>query len=259
MKSLATLTPRGAGSAGPAVIFDRSVELDGLRNRVAGGRSFLFHGPTGVGKTLLLSAVCSEFSRVLWSAQTQTPQALYKNLADALLLARDPRLVKACPAGASFLQKKSAIALKGIVREALRDSQYVVVLDHLVRPSQLLAAGVRELIIDCSVPVIAVSRSDHMEDAGFLLPMFPDRSERCALRNFNADTAKLFAAWSAREEGLTSGNLAQFLDSVVAYGEGNPGAIRKMIRMAREPQYSCGGQIKSAPLYIDYKIAMVKQ
>jgi hypothetical protein len=29
--------------------------------------------------------------------------------------------------------------------------------------------------------------------------------------------------------------------------------------MAKAPRYSCGGQIKTTPLYIDFKIAMVGQ
>ena len=63
----------------------------------------------------------------------------------------------------------------------------------------------------------------------------------------------------AEREGLTADNLAQFLDRVVEYSDGNPGAMLKMIRMARDPKYFHGNQIKITPLYIDYKIAMISQ
>jgi AAA ATPase domain len=253
-----------SGYCGPPAtsqtIFAREAEIEELRARFARRRSFLLHGPAGVGKTLLLAAVCPEVPDVLYSASNPTPQALYRNLAAALFAARDQKITKAFPAGVSSLQeRKSAVALKGIVREVLRNSKYWVVVDHLARPSQSVAASVRELMVECSVPVLAVSRSAHMEDAGFVLQLFPDRAEQFALRNFDSSTARSFADWCARRESLTAENLAQFLDKVNAYSAGNPGAIEQMIRLAKSPQYSCGGQIKTAPLYIDFKLAMVSQ
>ena len=69
--------------------------------------------------------------------------------------------------------------------------------------------------------------------------------------------ARQFAAAFAEHEGLTAGNLAQFLEKVVEYSDGNPGAMLHMIRLASSPKYAHENQIKIAPLYIDYKIAMV--
>ena len=91
------------------------------------------------------------------------------------------------------------------------------------------------------------------------LPLFPDRSERFSLRNFDPEPARLFAAGCAEREGLTAENLEQFLDRVVEYSEGNPGAMLEMTRMANAPKYSHKNHIKITPLYIDYKIAMVSQ
>jgi len=118
------------------------------------------------------------------------------------------------------------------VRDALLNSKYLVVVDHLVRPSQALAASIRELMPNCSIPVVAVSRSAHMEDVGFALPLFPERTERVALRNFDPEVAILFAAEYAERESLTAVNLDQFLNRIVEYSGGNPGAMLQMIRMA---------------------------
>ena len=120
-------------------------------------------------------------------------------------------------------------------------------------PSQALAASIRELMLNWSVPVVAVSRSAHMEDVGFVLRLFPDRAERFALRNFDPEITRRFAAGYAEREGLTAENLEQFLDRVVEYSDGNPGAMLQMIRMAKAPKYSHENQIKITPLYIDYK------
>lgn len=233
--------------------------MEQLRQRLALRRSFLLHGPSGVGKTLLLSAVLADFPDILYSASNPTPQALYHGLAELLLGARRPVLVKACPNGMSSLSTKSAVAVKGLVRDALLNSGYLVVLDHLKRPSQTLAAALRELMLNCSLPVVAVTRSPHMEDAGFILPLFGDRSERLALRNFDPDKAARFAEAFAQSEGLAADNLPQFVDKVVEYGQGNPGAMLRMICLARDPKYRHENRIKIAPLYIDYKIATVSE
>jgi len=242
-----------------STIFGREEEVEHLRKRFAARSSFLFHGPAGVGKTLLLSLPSVEFPDVLYSPDNSTPQALHRNLAQLLLQARHPVFTHASPGGLPSLHTKTAIALKGLLREALSDSKYLVIADHLVRPSQALAASIRELMVNWSVSVIAVSRSAHMEDVGFVLPLFPDRAERFALRNFAPEIASRFARGCAEREGLAAENLDQFLDRVVEYSDGNPGAMLQMIRMASAPQYSHGSHIKITPLYIDYKIAMVNQ
>jgi hypothetical protein len=54
--------------------------------------------------------------------------------------------------------------------------------------------------------LIAVARSAHMEDVGFFFPMFSDRSEKYALRNFDSDTAREFAVRTAQEMHLNAAN-----------------------------------------------------
>jgi GTPase SAR1 family protein len=240
-------------------IFGRTQEIEQLRQRVAQRRSFLLHGPAGVGKTLLLSAVLPGLPDILYSASNPTPQALYRSLAELLLVAGHPIFRTSCPNGSVSLQAKSAVSLKGLLRDALLNSSYLVVLDHLLRPSQALAASIRELMLNCSVPVIAVARSAHMEDVGFVSPLFADRSDKLAMRNFDPELAEQFAATLARREGLHAENLTQFLERVVEYSDGNPGAMLRMIRLARDPRYFHEKQIKVTPLYIDYKIAMVSE
>lgn len=240
-------------------IFGRDAELSELRFRISQRHSFLFYGPAGVGKSLLLLLTWGKCPRTLYSPASGSPQELYKNLATSLLTVRNQALTRACARGVASLEKKSAVAMRGIVREALNGSEYLVILDHMKRPSQAVAAAVRELMSNCSVPVVAVSRSAHMEDAGFVLPLYPGRSDRISLRNFDSDVALHFARWCAEAAGLKAMNLDAFLSGVVQQSEGNPGAIKRMIQMAKLPKYSSGGQIKSAPLCIDFKISAISR
>ena len=55
----------------PAAIYGRDAELEQLRQLVSRRRSFLLHGPSGVGKTLLLKHVAREVPR--WSIATNPP------------------------------------------------------------------------------------------------------------------------------------------------------------------------------------------
>jgi hypothetical protein len=232
-----------------ASVCGREEEMHQLRERLAARHSFLLHGPAGVGKTLLLSELLPDVPKVLYSPQNPTPQVLYRNLAVALLADGWQ--------GIKSVETKTAVALKGVVRDAVRNSEYLIVADHLQRPSQALAASIRELMLSCSVPVVAVSRSDHMEDAGFVLHLFSDRKDKFAIRNFDPDVATRFAKSCVERERLQAENVVQFVERIVEFSNGNPGAIEQMIRMAKSAKYSHQGQIKVTPLYIDYKLAMV--
>jgi predicted AAA+ superfamily ATPase len=80
-------------------IFDRVEEVEQLRQRLAARRSFLLHGPAGVGKSTLLSLLWPQFPNVLYCAQNPTSQALYRNLARLLLAASHPSNTTALPCG----------------------------------------------------------------------------------------------------------------------------------------------------------------
>ena len=130
----------------------------------------------------------------------------------------------------------------------------MVVLDHLHRPSHSFAAMVHELMISCSVPVVAVARSAHMEDAGFVAPLFPDRADKLAIKNFDPETAQGFAKLVAEDHKLRAENLGDFLARLVEFSEGNPGAIASMINMATMSKYRLEEHIIVSPLYIDFRL-----
>ncbi len=239
----------------PAFLFDRDEEIEGLRQRLNKRRSFLLHGPSGVGKTLLLQRVLHDFPQALCSPDSTAAQPVFRNLASGLLAAGDPQVLRAMGRqGIEGLKSKSAVALKGITLDALRARECWVVLDHLALPSQSFAAAVREIMGWGHTPVIAVARSAHMEDVGFLQPLFSDRSERFELRNFSLAVAEQFAQEVVRRAGLFAENMGEFLDRVLEFSQGNPGAILSMLEMAKHPKYRSAEHIKITPLYLDFRL-----
>jgi DNA polymerase III delta prime subunit len=239
----------------PDFIFGREHELQSLAKRLAARRPLLVYGPTGVGKTLLITAVLRGLPDFLYSPDSTTINAVFRSIAQRLWDLRAAPLVKSFgKPGANAIKTKSALNLKGVLRDALHDGKYCLVLDHIRRPSYSFAATVRELMGWCNTPVITIARSAHMEDTGFLQALYPDRADRFELKNFDAETAEHFALEAARRSGLSAQNMSDFVERVLEYSQGNPGAIVAMLDMAKHPQYRSHDRIKITPLYIDFRL-----
>jgi len=239
-------------------IFGRDQELARLRDRLQQRRSLLVHGPAGVGKTALLKSAISSLPMFLYCDRSPSVQALFRQLATQLLQSGNPRLKNFCGLGGeNKIKTASAVNVKGVIAEALRESHYTLVIDHLTRPAPAFAASIRTVIGWCDTPIIAVARSAHMEDVGALHPLFPDRNDRFELKNFDPDTAQQFIDEVLKRNGPQAENLSEFREKVLAYSQGNPGAIVSMVDMAKWPKYSSTGRIMISPLYIDYRLSRV--
>lgn len=235
------------------LIFHREEELRSLNERLLKRKPFLLHGPTGVGKTLLIRHLAKARPEVLYCESSASIHLVFRSVAQGLLDRGDPRVQRAC-GDRDSIREKSAISLKGIVMGALRESSYTVVLDHLERPSQSFAAVAREIVGWCSTPVVSLSRSHHMEDTGFLESLYADRHARYELQNFDRVTAEKFAEELVGRDRLSASNIREFLLKVLELTKGNPGAIVAMLRMAAHPQYRSGEHIKITPLYVDFRM-----
>lgn len=240
----------------PTAIYGRDAELEQLRQQVTRHRSFLLHGPAGVGKTLLLTQLADGFVDILYCGESPNSQTVFRMLAATLFAKKNYVVVTACgKSGLNAIKGKSAVSLRGIVTEALRGGGYWIALDHVQSPSQSYATALKDVCSWTGTPLIAASRSEHMEDVGFLLSMFSGRSAKFALRNFDSDTAKEFAMQTAQEMQLQAANRDKAIEKIVQYSKGNPGAIIAMLRMAVSPKYVAQDHVKLSPLYIDFRLS----
>jgi DNA polymerase III delta prime subunit len=237
----------------PEFIFGREEERQRIAQHLAKAHPFLIYGPSGVGKTLLLRSVLSEYSTVLYCEDSSTINVVFRSLAQSLLRLGSSRAQSAFR-NVDGIKTKSAVSLKGIVMDSLNDGKYSVVLDHLKRPSYSFAAAVREMMGWGSTPVSAVARSSHMEDAGFLQPFYGDRSQKCEIPNFDNEIADRFARDIIKRVHLSATNMSEFLDKVLEFSSGNPGAIMALVGMATYPKYRSEEHIKITPLYIDFRM-----
>ena len=240
----------------PNTIYGRDAEIEQLRQLLSRRRSFLIHGPSGVGKTLLLRHVAGELPEILYCRESSSSLTVFRALTVELFAKNNRCVVKACGrSGLNAVGDKSAVSLRGIVTDALRENKYWIVLDHVKSPSQSFAATMKEVCGRAETPLIAAARSAHMEDVGFLLPLFSDRPQKFALRNFSSDVAKDFALWVATEMQLEAVNRDEAINQIVRYSKGNPGAIIAMLQMAISPRYVVRQHIKLSPLYIDFRLS----
>jgi len=234
-------------------IFDRSEERQRIDQFLVKRRPFILYGPSGVGKSLLLRDLLPSFRATFYCDDSNTINTVFRSLAVSLLRAGSPRAQSAFR-NEEGIRAKSPVSLKGIILDSLREGEYAIVLDHLRRPSYSFASAVREIVNLCSTPVSIVARSAHMEDAGFLQPFYGDRSQKCEIRNFDDTVAEQFAREIVKRKGLVASNMSEFLEKVLEFSAGNPGAIVALIEMANYPKYRTDEHIKITPLYIDFRM-----
>jgi hypothetical protein len=228
---------------------DRVEEMARLQAQAQRRQSMLVFGPEGAGKTRLLLAFAETQPLALYVAQIRSPREFLLSLVRELRR-RENRELR-LPANAEAL---STASLKGVVRGALAEFPFMLVIDHLAGPSRVVSGLIREFSDYGKRPIYFAARSPHMEDIGALQGMCADRSERLELKNLSPAIALEFGRREAERGGLRAANLEAALRSIVEWSGGNPGSILQMLQMAHLPGYRMGDQIKAHVLWLDYRM-----
>ena len=228
---------------------DRTEEMARLQVQAQKRKSMLVFGPEGAGKTRLLLAFVRSHPLALYVPQIRSPRDLMLSLIQSFrgLEKRGIRLP-------SNVVSLSTPSLKGVVQRALDEYPFLLVLDHLAGPSRVVTGIIKEFTDYGSRPIYFAARTPHMEDIGTLQPLCADRSERLEIRNLASAVALEFAKREAERNELSASNLESALHSLVEWSEGNPGSILQMLKMADQPKYRLGDQIKAHVLYLDYRM-----
>jgi len=72
-------------------IFGRVGEMQALKRGLLKRKPFLLHGPTGVGKTLLIRSLLPQMPAALYSENSTTTQVVFRSVPQASLELRDQR------------------------------------------------------------------------------------------------------------------------------------------------------------------------
>lgn len=231
-------------------IFERENDLVRLHTALNARRSFLFYGPQGAGKTLLMTVLVRENTKLLYCERARSLDSSLRSIGQ-LLVQQGNRIASS---KLNTSKKISATSLRGILRDALALNSYTMVLDHSGFASQNFVSGLDDIVGSSATPIVAVARSAHMEELGYLQKLFPFRSENIALNNFSPAAAQRFASWAIMEAKLCATNLDDFQERLTDATSGNPGAILAMIRMAKESRYRSGEKILFTPMYVDFRL-----
>jgi hypothetical protein len=228
---------------------DRTEEMARLQAQAQRRKPMLIFGPEGVGKTRLVEAFVKTQPLALYVPKTQSPREILMALVQELC--RTGQKGIAMPADPT---SKSTGALKAIVRRALDQALFLLVMDHLAGPSRVVTGLIKDLNYYDRTPVFFVARTPHMEDIGALQSMCARKSECLEMKDLPAPIAREFVRREAERTGLEASNLDEVLHSLVEWSNGNPGSLLQMVRMAHLPRYRADGQVKVHILYVDYRM-----
>lgn len=245
------------------MLIGRKAEMEKLRTAILSRRSLLIHGPAGSGKSALLQAALESLpgkirAHCLFCAACDTPHEIWQHLVVALGAVGDPvvlervrREARTVPAMESWVKRQTSLRLRGILRRAVRATDYLVFFD----PPHPLPDGayrlLQEWIWSGRVPVYLTARSLSETASGRIGGLFWHAGLRFPLGPLCRSEAELLLEHSIAAFGLAPGAGREFRDFVLHQSCLLPGRIVHLCRLASSPAYRFEGRLKLHTLAVD--------
>jgi energy-coupling factor transporter ATP-binding protein EcfA2 len=252
----------------PIPFLNRAAELKRLQRLFREGKSFLVHGPAGIGKSALLAEanrLDDHKDRTLLFTPGNLGRAPWLRETIVLLATRPGHMCRSMKwpklrgnAGSEEIKaavaKLSGPALQALLFDAFTKKPFTLILDPLEFMSRQLYELLRDVERITQTPLVFVARSPHMEAIGNATRFYWPRDQHVALGPLLSDDAeKLFDLRIALWEKLPK-NMHEFRQHILDYADGNPGTLLRLMEMAPSNTYWSGGAIKIHLLTVDSNI-----
>lgn len=238
-----------SGSRTIEAYFERTAETESLvKGVIAKRKSMLLFGEAGAGKTRLLRGLLASQPYIAYAKASTSSRELLIGILEATHLGSRKLELTARSKGASLT------CLKGMVEERLNKQPWIIFLDQVQSPSNVISHLVKELNYYERTPILFAARSEHMEDTGGLRSLCLNRTSRVVLKAWPAPVALEFTQQQAALSGLEAANLDEALKGIAELSHGYPGRILQMLHMARDETYRQANSIKIHVLYVDFSM-----
>jgi AAA ATPase domain len=241
----------------------REREVRRLHQAILQREGLVIHGPAGIGKTALLSKVCSHLpaelaAAILYIESYAGLRGLLANLLDSLRRQMDRALLRQLRPGDAhpdafhyWLRRQSTSHLRGSLYRCLDGARFAIFLDHVSHLTPAQAKVIREMIWARNTPVFLLTR----EAPETVLRRLPGTCwgdpPRLELGPLSQPQAAKLLEHCIRKFNLSSCGSPSFRREVLQLSGRVPGTIVKMCFLAQQARYRYGSQIKTQLLHID--------
>jgi hypothetical protein len=251
--------------------FGRRQELARLTAAIRGRRSLLIFGPPDSGKSALVDQALTNLpenfaSRCLRvKAEGPLPRILQQHVSH-LFAAKDAAVQAAFSSQAkdslsveSWVKKQTSGRLRSLLFRAFDSGRYWIFWDNVGQLGLAHYHFLREVIWMRKTPAYLIARGFGYEHLGQAGRLFWSDEGRLELGPLAPEDARALLEAAIRREGMTNLDLSEFQEQVLEASRGLPGAIVRMVAMARQPQYQYGNRVKAKLIHLDYLMQLASR
>lgn len=253
------------------LLFGRRQELARLAAAIRERRSLLISGPPDSGKSALVDQLLTNLPENLASRclRIQTEGSLQRILQQhviRLFAAKDATVEAAFSSQAaatqsveSWAKKQTSGRLRSLLFRAFDSGRYWVFWDNVGRLGLAHYHFLREVIWMRKTPVYLLARGLGYEYLGQVSRLYWSDEWRVELGPLVPEDARALLQAAIEKEELTNLDLTEFQEQVLEASRGLPGAILRMVAMARHPRYRYGNRVKAKLIHIDYLVQLASR